>query len=89
MATKTTKTSEMETYLNNLISEKDGISMDTDIEVEGPSGTNFMVLKNVVDMILIAPEYEQKEIRNVLVKIDFHNGDVMHFFNHLAKAIAL
>ena len=29
------------------------------------------------------------EDRQILVKIDFKNGDPMHFFKHLAKAMAL
>jgi len=30
---------------------------------------------------------EQKAIKDILVKIDFQNGDVLHFFKHLAQAI--
>lgn len=76
-------------YLTALISEKDGISMETPIEVEGQSGTNFMTVQTVVEHILIAPHKEQEAIRRTLVKIDFHNGDVLDFFNYLAKAIAI
>ena len=78
----------MKNYLNNLISEKSNISMNTEIEVEGNSGTNFMTVGIVVEHILIAPKAEQDAIKNMLVKIDFHNGDVLHFFKHLAGAIA-
>ena len=78
----------MKNYLNNLISEKANISMNTPIEVEGASGTNFMNVGIIVEHILIAPKSEQEAIKNVLVKIDFHNGDILDFFKHLAKAIA-
>jgi len=78
----------MKNYLNNLISEKSNISMNTEIEVEGNSGTNFMTVGIVVEHILIAPKSEQDAIKNMLVKIDFKNGDVLHFFKHLAGAIA-
>jgi len=78
----------MTTYLNNLISEKANISMTTPIEVEGASGTNFMNVGVIVEHILIAPKTEQEAIKNVLVKIDFHNGDILDFFKHLAKALA-
>tara|TARA_B110000285_G_scaffold39814_1_gene43420 strand:+ start:302 stop:541 length:240 start_codon:yes stop_codon:yes gene_type:complete len=78
----------MKTYLNNLISEKANISMTTPIEVEGASGTNFMNVGVIVEHILIAPKTEQQAIKNVLVRIDFDNGDVLDFFKHLAKAIA-
>lgn len=30
---------------------------------------------------------EQAKIKMTLVKIDFYNGDVYHFFGHLAKAL--
>ena len=79
----------MTTYLNNLISEKANISMNTPIEVEGASGTNFMNVGVVVEHILIAPKSEQEAIKNVLVKIDFANGDILDFFKHLAKALAI
>ena len=77
----------MKNYLNALISEK-GLNLETIIEVQGDSGTNFIPLGVVAEHILIANNTEQSQIRNTLVKIDFHNGDVMHFFTHLAKAIA-
>ena len=78
----------MTTYLNNLISEKANISMTTPIEVEGASGTNFMNVGVIVEHILIAPKTEQQAIKNVLVKIDFNNGDILDFFKHLAQALA-
>ena len=78
----------MKTYLENLISEKQGISMDTPIEVEGASGTNFMSVGIVVEHILITSKAEQNAIRTMLVKIDFHNADVLDYFKHLAKALA-
>lgn len=76
-------------YLNALISEKQGIDMDTSIEVEGKSGTNLMTVQTVVDHILITSHKEQEAIRRMLVKIDFHNGNVLDFFKHLSKAIAI
>tara|TARA_R110000851_G_scaffold65300_4_gene148416 strand:+ start:155 stop:394 length:240 start_codon:yes stop_codon:yes gene_type:complete len=78
----------MKTYLNNLISEKANINMDTPINVEGPNGMNFMSVEIVVEHILIAPKKEQEAIRTMLVKIDFHNACVLDYFKHLAQAIA-
>lgn len=75
-------------YLTTLIEEKDGINMETPIEVEGASGTNFMSVGIVVEHILIAPHREQEAIRRMLVKIDFHNASVLDYFKHLAKALA-
>ncbi len=79
----------MKTYLDNLISEKDGITMDTEIQVEGASGTNYMTVGVVVENILIAPKREKDAIRNMLVKIDFHNASVLDYFKHLAQALAI
>jgi hypothetical protein len=77
----------MKNYLNTLISEK-GLNLESIIEAKGDSGINFIPLAVVVEHILIASETEKTQIKNTLVKIDFHNGDVMHFFTHLAQAIA-
>jgi len=76
-------------YLNDLISEKSGIDMETLLEVEGPSGWNVMPLQCLVDAILGAPKHEQDGIRKMLVRIDFNNGSVLDYFRHLAQAIAV
>ena len=76
-------------YLSNLINEKANISMDTIIEVEGPEfGTNFIPLYCVVEYILSSGGANQQAVMNTLTKIDFANGDVMHFFNHVASFMA-
>lgn len=78
----------MKTYLENLISEKEGIELHTPINVEGESGMNFLTVEVVIEHILIAPKHEQDGIRAMLVKIDFHNASVLDYFKHLAQAIA-
>lgn len=78
----------MRKYLEALFKEKN-IELETSIEVQGASGTNFMTLENVVDAIVTAPKHEQREIKDILVQIDFKNGDVFHFMKHLAKALAI
>jgi len=80
--------STIKTYLTNLISEKASIHMHTPINVEGPSGMNFMTVEVVVEHILITSKKEQDAIRTMLVKIDFHNADVLDYFKHLAQALA-
>ena len=69
----------MKTYLTNLITEK-GSSLDTEIELDGHFGLTYEML---VDFICEAKEYHA-EIRKTLVMIDFKNGDVFHYLNHLA-----
>ena len=76
-------------YLTNLIEEKANISMDTVIEVEGADyGTNFIPLECVVEYILSSGGANQQAVMNTLTKIDFANGNVMHFFKHVAGFMA-
>lgn len=78
----------MKKYLNNLLAEK-GIDKEEILEVEGQSGVNFIPVGCVVEAILMAQKAEQEKIRKILVKIDFMNGDILHFFKHLSKAMAM
>jgi len=77
----------MKRFLETLIEEKN--LSDTMIEVEGESGVNMIMIETLIEEILTAPLSEQKQIRKVLIKMDFNNDDVLHFFNHLAKTIAI
>ena len=49
--------------------------------------TNFIDNDVVIEHIKIAPDHEQTKIRDILVKIDFQNGDVNHFLHYLAKGL--
>ena len=75
-------------WLDTFIQEK-GINLDEQFEVEGAMGTNYMQYYNVVAEIKTAPKSEQDRIKDMIVAIDFANGDVKHFFRHLAQAIAI
>lgn len=75
------------TWLKTLNSEK-GIDLEQRFEVEGPSGTNSFNYGVVIEHILITTAAEKAAIKNVLVKIDFANGDIRDFYRHLAQAIA-
>ncbi len=72
----------MRNYLTNLIEEKGRELTDT-IEIEGHIGLTYQML---VDFIATMPEYHA-QIRQTLVRIDFQNGDVFDFLNHLAKGM--
>lgn len=74
-------------WLNTFIEEKN-IDLEDTFEVMGSSGVNIMPYQVVVDAILSAPASEQKAIKEMIVKIDFKNGDVRHYFRHLSQAIA-
>jgi len=77
----------MKNYIYTLIEEK-GLDLESDFEVLGESGLNIIPLGVVVEYFLNTPKEMQNKIKDTLVKIDFHNGDINHFFEHLAKAIA-
>jgi hypothetical protein len=75
-------------WLNKLLDEK---SFDTEMtfDVEGPSGVNMMSYDVVLNAIMGASLEEKAGIKNVLVQIDFKNGDIGHYFRHLAQALAI
>ena len=72
----------MRTYLNNLITEKVQ-NLDSTINLDGHFGLTYEML---VDFICEAKNYHS-QIRTTLVKIDFANGDVFHYLNHLAEGM--
>jgi hypothetical protein len=73
-------------WIDTLVSEK-GIDTEARFELEGPSGTNSFPYGVVIEAIKGAPANEQKAIKTTIVKIDFCNGDVTHYFRHLAQAL--
>ena len=75
-------------WLNRFVDEK-GLDREEMIVVDGPSGENIMNLGVVLEHMLIAPDREQSAVRDMIVRIDFVNGNVMHYFKHLAKALAI
>jgi len=75
-------------WLDTFLEEK-GIDLEDDFTVQGAFyGDNHMTYEVVVEHIKIAPRHEQKKIKDMLVKIDFKNGDVKHFLRHLGQALA-
>lgn len=75
-------------WIDTLLMEKN-IDPDHMLEVEGASGTNFIPVAILIDAIKAAPKHEQSRIKTMLVKIDFVNGNVLNYFQHLAQAIAI
>ena len=49
--------------------------------------THFIDSDVVIETIKNASSEDQKKIKNIIVQIDFRNGDVNHFFQHLAQGI--
>ncbi len=75
-------------WLDTLVSEK-GIDTEELLEIEGNSGTNLMPLSVVLNTIKGANIVEREGIMSMLVKIDFKGGDILDYFKHLAKALAV
>jgi len=75
------------TWLDTFLSEK-GIDLETVVEAEGPSGTNFIPVACLVELMKGAPKSEQVGIKTMLVRIDFANASVLDYLKHLAKAVA-
>jgi len=76
-------------WLDTLLSEK-GIDAESTIAFDGESETgtyNLMMLDVVIEAVKSTGTQEQKAIQNMLVKIDFCNGDIVDYFRHLAKAL--
>ena len=78
------------TWINTLADEK-GLDREHrfEVETEGFWGHHSIPLGVVIDAAISASPAEQAQIKDILVKIDFRNGDVMHFFAHLAKGLAM
>ncbi|MCT4584091.1 MAG: hypothetical protein N4A54_04115 [Peptostreptococcaceae bacterium] len=70
-------------WLDTFIEEKELPIKNFAIEHKG--FTHFIDSKKVISLIKQAPSQEQEQIKSIIVKIDFKNGDVNHFLEHLAK----
>ena len=87
-ATKTV--SETRSYLEALIEEKEGISMNTIFNVEGENwGMNIIPVDAICEGICNTTDKERNHIIETLVKIDFLNASINDYFHHLAKCMAI
>lgn len=57
-------------------------------EVEIDGWTHIITTDVVIEKILSTKGDERAKISNILLQLDICNGDIHHFFRHLAKAIA-
>ena len=78
----------MNTFFNRFFDEK---NLENRIyEVAAPQGTmNFIETDMVIAKIKTTQGEEAQKIETVLRKIDFANGNVHHFLNHIAQAMAI
>ena len=74
-------------YLTTFFDEK--TIEHTVYNVEAEDGTlNIIETQVIIDRILRSQGAERVQIENIIRQIDFANGDLHHFFEHLARAIA-
>ena len=74
-------------WLDTFIEEKN-IDREQVLEVEGPSGTNYIPVDCILQAIKSTTDREQSGIKINLIAIDFRNHNVLHYLRHLAQAIA-
>lgn len=73
-------------WLDTFIREKE-IDLDYTFTIEDEGITHIFELGNVIENIKTTSKEEQNAIKDMIVKIDFYNGDVVDYFKHLAKAL--
>lgn len=78
--------SPFEQWLDTFIEEK-GIDLNEIFSIEANGEVHFFELGNVIENIKATSIEEQEEIRKMIIKIDFHNGDAVDYFKHLAGAL--
>lgn len=72
----------LDTYVEEAELDKEQIIYEGD----DPSGTLHIVdLGYLIEVIKTASTTEKAKIKNIIVKIDFQNGDVLDFFSYLAE----
>ena len=74
-------------WLDTFIEEK-GIDLEQVIEIKTENNTHYFEVGNIIANIKATTPEEQAGIKDMIVEIDFHNGDVVDYFRHLAQALA-
>lgn len=76
-------------WMDTFVSEK---GLDTEhvftVDTDDFWQTHLIPLAVVIEAAKGASCVEQAQIKKTFVMIDFQNGDVMHFFEYLAKGLA-
>lgn len=77
------------TWLETFIEEK-GINTGRAFDFVNDNGVwNLIPLEVVIEFIKQLPKEQKNKIKTTIVKIDFMNGNVYHYFEYLAKGISL
>lgn len=73
-------------WLDTFIDEK-GIDLDETFTIEDNGQLHIFEIGNVIENIKATTKEEQQAIKDMIIKIDFNNADVIDYFKHLAKAL--
>jgi len=77
-----TSESSISQYLITLISEK-GRDIDANLDIEGN-----VTYRHLIDFINdVARDEDKKRIKGTLVNIDYSNGNVFHYLDHLVNGM--
>tara|TARA_R110000824_G_scaffold332656_1_gene519272 strand:+ start:53 stop:304 length:252 start_codon:yes stop_codon:yes gene_type:complete len=74
-------------WIDTFIEEKD-LPMEDTFTIDKNGTMNIMSYKTIYEHMLIANDQEQEQIKNMIVKIDYMNGNILNFFQYLGKLIA-
>ncbi len=73
-------------WLSVFISEKD-IDREMMLEVEHNGDIHFVSVGVLESFICRMDKETLRNIKNTILKIDYVNGDVLHFFKYMAKGM--
>ena len=73
-----------EEYLKRFFEEKE--IEEKVYTVNHKQNLHFIESERIIELIFLSGADEQEKIAGILREIDFRNGDINHFFNHLATA---
>jgi len=72
-------------WLDTFIKEKE-VELEV-LRVKYEDTVHFVDLDVLIEFINQLDDESQGKIKDTLVRIDFLNGDVLHFLNHLAEGM--
>ena len=80
------KETPFEKWLNTFVEEKD-IDIREEFKSTKDGVSKIFTYDDVINEIKRTGEKEQEQIKNMIIKIDLHNGDVKDYFRHLSMAL--
>jgi len=73
-----------DTWLDTMVDEK-----NLDREMVYTFGDNYIPLECIIEQIKMFDSDTKKNVKNTLIKIDFCNGDILHFFKYIGEKMAI